>query len=94
MSERLIALKPALQMCGGISDSTRRRIEDFPKPIVLARTKSGRPCRICFIEEEILAWCAKRIRESRNESKTVRIDLEVDDHGNAALLNDLGKEKR
>jgi len=62
---RLIALEPALAMAGGISDSTRRRIPDFPRPVVLSRTRRGRPCRIAFVEAEVLAWCEARIRADR-----------------------------
>lgn len=65
---RLIALKPALAMAGGISDSTRRRTADFPRPIVLSRTRAGRPCRIAFVEAEVLAWCEARIRAHRGEA--------------------------
>jgi predicted DNA-binding transcriptional regulator AlpA len=52
-------------LAGGISDSTRRRIPDFPRPVVLSRTRSGRPCRIAFVREEVLAWCEARIAADR-----------------------------
>jgi hypothetical protein len=61
----LAPLKEALSLAGGISDSTRRRITDFPCPVVLSRTRSGRPCRIAFVREEVLAWCEARIAADR-----------------------------
>jgi predicted DNA-binding transcriptional regulator AlpA len=65
---KLASLPRTLEMAGGISDSTRRRIADFPKPIVLGRTKKGKVCRIAFVEEEVLAWCDARIRADRGET--------------------------
>ena len=62
---RLVSLGRTLEIAGGISDSTRRRIPDFPAPVVLSRTRKGRPCRIAFVEEEVLAWCEERIRAHR-----------------------------
>ena len=62
----LAPLDEALLLAGGISDSTRRRIPDFPRPIVLSRTKAGRPCRIAFVREEVLAWCEARIAADRS----------------------------
>ena len=61
----LAPLDEALRLAGGISDSTRRRIPDFPRPVVLSRTRSGRPCRIAFVREEILEWCEARIAADR-----------------------------
>ena len=57
MGRRLMSLPKALEAAGGISDSTRRRLLDFPAAVVLSRTKAGRPCRIAFVETEVLAWC-------------------------------------
>lgn len=65
---RLIALDPTLEMAGGISDSTRRRIPDFPAPIVLSRNRHGKPARIAFVEQEVLDWCERRIRAHRGEA--------------------------
>lgn len=67
---RLMSLPKALEACGGISDSTRRRLVDFPKAVVLSRTKAGRPCRIAFIEAEVLAWCEERIASHRSPAPT------------------------
>lgn len=58
-------LEETLLLAGGISDSTRRRIPDFPKPIVLSRTKTGRPARIAFVRGEVLEWVAARIASDR-----------------------------
>jgi hypothetical protein len=67
-ARRLISLKRALEMSGDISDSTRRRLPDFPAPIVLSRTKSGKPARIAFIEEEILARNERIIQTARGKA--------------------------
>ncbi len=61
----LLSLPRTLALAGGISDSTRRRISDFPRPIVLSRTRSGRPCRIAFVADEVHAWVAARIAADR-----------------------------
>lgn len=61
MGRKLRSLEWTLEAAGGISDSSRRRIPDFPAPVVLSRTRAGRPCRIAFVEDEILAWCERRI---------------------------------
>ena len=61
----LAPLSEALLLAGGISDSTRRRLRDFPAPVVLSRTRSGRPARIAFVREEVLAWCEARIAAAR-----------------------------
>ena len=47
---KLASLRRTLEMAGGISDSTRRRTPDFPQPIVLSRTRRGKPARIAFVE--------------------------------------------
>ncbi len=67
---RLTSLERTLEMAGGISNSTRRRIPDFPAPVVLSRTKAGKPCRIAFVEAEVLDWCENRIRAHRGASRT------------------------
>ena len=68
----LAPLSETLQMAGGISDSTRRRIPDFPRPVVLSRTRSGRPCRIAFVRQEVVEWCDRRIRADRDKSPEAR----------------------
>ena len=65
---RLVSLERTLEMIGGLSDSTRRRIPDFPVAVVLSRTKAGRPCRIGFVEQEVLDWVETRIRAHRGAS--------------------------
>ncbi len=58
----------ARRISGGISDSTQRRLiesGEYPKPIVLSRTRSGRPCRVAWIESEVRAWVKGRITAHR-----------------------------
>ena len=67
----LVALRPALEMVGGLSQSTIRRLiaeGRFPAPIVLSRTKSGRPCRIAFVRHELTRWVAGTIERARGTS--------------------------
>lgn len=64
----LLSLPRTLELAGGISDSTRRRIPDFPAPVVLSRTRSGHPCRIAFVESEVRAWIGRRIAAERGGS--------------------------
>lgn len=69
----LVALRPALAMVGGLSESTVRRLISegaFPRPIVLSRTKSGRPCRIAFVRSELAAWVAGAIERGRPAGAT------------------------
>jgi predicted DNA-binding transcriptional regulator AlpA len=70
MGRKLMSLPRALEAAGGISDSTRRRLPDFPEPVVLSRTKAGRPARIAFVEAEVLAWCEQRIASHRGSAPT------------------------
>lgn len=69
MSEpALVALRPALALVGGLSESTVRRLiaeGRFPKPVVLSRTRSGRPCRVAFVRGELTAWVAATIARAR-----------------------------
>ena len=62
---KLRSLRWTLAAAGGISDSTRRRIPDFPQPVVLSRTGRGKPARIAFVEDEVLGWCERRIAQHR-----------------------------
>lgn len=71
VAPRLVAPRDLRGMIGGLSDSTIRRLVDegrFPAPIVLSRTRSGRPCRVAWIEAEVRQWCAARIAEARGAS--------------------------
>jgi predicted DNA-binding transcriptional regulator AlpA len=64
----LVAPKVARAMCGGISESTLRRLiddEKFPQPVVLSRTKKGKPARIAFVRSELAAWVARAIERGR-----------------------------
>jgi predicted DNA-binding transcriptional regulator AlpA len=62
---KLLSRRAALEIAGGISDSTRRRDPDFPPPVVLSRTKSGKPARVAFILDEVLEWNERKIRADR-----------------------------
>ena len=65
---RLVKPPAAYLMCGGLSESTVRRliaVGDFPHPVVLSRDRSGRPVRVAFIEAELLEWNAKRVAADR-----------------------------
>lgn len=67
----LVALRPALAMVGGLSRSTIRRLiaeGRFPAPVVLSRTKSGRPCRIAFVRHELTQWVSRTIEQARGTS--------------------------
>jgi predicted DNA-binding transcriptional regulator AlpA len=58
-------------MCGGLSESTVRRLiaqGAFPRPIVLSRNRHGRPARVAFVYEELLAWVAARIQTDRRRT--------------------------
>ena len=65
----LISPRESRALSGGISDSTQRRLidrGDYPEPVVLSRTASGRPARVAFIKGEVLAWCRHRIEADRS----------------------------
>jgi predicted DNA-binding transcriptional regulator AlpA len=67
-SARLVKFGEALKMVGGLSESTVRRLiaaGDFPQTVVLNRDRHGRPVRVAFVESEVLAWCAARIKAHR-----------------------------
>jgi predicted DNA-binding transcriptional regulator AlpA len=56
------------QYAGGISDSTLRRLiqaGDFPAPVVLSRDSRGRPARIAFVVDELVAWVNRKIATGR-----------------------------
>ncbi len=68
---RLVPPAEARRKCGGISESTHYRLlaaGDFPKPIVLSRTRSGRAARIAFLEDELDAWIAAKVQANRGEA--------------------------
>jgi predicted DNA-binding transcriptional regulator AlpA len=69
--KRLVAPEEARHTCGGISDSTMRRLiaaNDFPKPVVLNRNRHGKPVRIAFVYGELVTWCEQRIAAARNQA--------------------------
>jgi predicted DNA-binding transcriptional regulator AlpA len=71
MDQALIAPEKAREISGGISESTQRRLieaGDYPKPIVLSRTRSGKPARIAFIVSEVQEWCQRRIAAHRGSA--------------------------
>jgi predicted DNA-binding transcriptional regulator AlpA len=69
--DALLSPSAALALSGGISDSTRRRLiaeGRYPEPIVLSRDRRGKPARVAWSENEVRAWVAARIAESRGRS--------------------------
>lgn len=67
-TQKLIGGRAARAMSGDISESTQRRLideGDYPAPVILSRTKLGRPCRVAWVESEVHAWVAKRIALAR-----------------------------
>lgn len=67
----LISPDVALEISGGISYATQRRLiiaKEYPQPIVLSRNRRGRPARIAFIESEVRAWIEEKIRANRGDS--------------------------
>jgi predicted DNA-binding transcriptional regulator AlpA len=68
----LVAMRPTQVMVGGLSESTIRRLIEagtFPQPVVLSRTKSGRPCRIAFVRAELEKWVAGAIERGRSSHR-------------------------
>ena len=68
-----VLLAPAVTcaMVGGLSEATiRRRVAsgEFPEPIVLARTRAGRPARVAWRRGDVLAWCRRQLAASRGEA--------------------------
>jgi predicted DNA-binding transcriptional regulator AlpA len=65
---RLMGLRAARQMCGDLSESSIRRLiaeGTFPRPVVLSRSRCGRPCRIAFVKAELEQWVSERIASGR-----------------------------
>lgn len=65
---RLVKIDEVVSMCGGISRSTINRMMAagaFPTPIVLSRNVTGKPARVAWIYEELLAWINARVRDHR-----------------------------
>lgn len=64
----LISPAEARRISGGISESTLRRLlaaGDYPEPIVLSRTRAGRPARIAFARAEVLERNRRLIARAR-----------------------------
>jgi predicted DNA-binding transcriptional regulator AlpA len=61
--ERFISPKELFgpERLAAISESTARRTPDFPKPVVLSRTASGKPARVAYVASEVEAWIKGRI---------------------------------
>lgn len=67
----LVKPADAYRLCGGISDSTARRMiaaGNFPAPIVLNRDRHQRPVRVAFVRSELDAWIRERIDRDRHKS--------------------------
>ena len=68
--ETLMAPADVSRACGGLSESTLRRLVragTFPRPVVLSRTRSGHPCRVAWPASDVASWIAARIAEGRQE---------------------------
>ena len=63
-AERLVRPRDAYARCA-VSESYARRDSTFPKPVILSKTRSGRPARVAFIESELEQWIAAQIRAGR-----------------------------
>jgi predicted DNA-binding transcriptional regulator AlpA len=66
--DRLLSPRAASAMSGGISASTMRRLVSagqYPRPVVLSRTRSGKPARVAYSAREVAAWVACRIAADR-----------------------------
>ena len=71
-ARQLASLPRTRALAGDLSPSTLRRLVaagEFPAPVVLSRTKAGKPCRIAWVEEEVLVWCANRTLANRGEAR-------------------------
>lgn len=65
---RLLSFADASRACGGLSESSlRRRIADkrFPSPVVLSRTKKGKPARVAFVASEVEQAISEMIAAAR-----------------------------
>lgn len=65
---RLVKPAAAYELCGGISESTARRLMaagEFPRPVVLSRDRHGRPVRVAFVHAELMEFCRRRIEADR-----------------------------
>jgi predicted DNA-binding transcriptional regulator AlpA len=65
---RLVAPAEARKLCGGISESTIRRLVAqgaFPKPITLSRNRRGQAARIAWVYDELVTWVRDRIAADR-----------------------------
>jgi hypothetical protein len=67
MADRLISPRRLFGPDGKapFSESTARRTPGFPKPIVISRTKSGKPARVAYVESEVDAFIASLIAQAR-----------------------------
>lgn len=62
---RLVSPRVACEMyAGGVSYMTVRRLiraGEFPQPVVLSRDRNGKPARVAFVVEELVAWAERKI---------------------------------
>ena len=66
-TDTLLSPAEARRISGGLSASSIARLVSagaYPKPIVLSRSRSGKPARIAWSEREVRAWVAARIRDA------------------------------
>lgn len=66
---QLLGVRATKAMVGDLSYSTIMRrvaLGTFPKPVVLGRSKSGRPTRCAWVKSEIVTWCKEQIQQSRS----------------------------
>jgi predicted DNA-binding transcriptional regulator AlpA len=67
----LLDITETSRIAAGLSEATiLRRVKagTFPPPVVVARTKSGRPCRRAWVRGEVLAWCRRSIAADRGHA--------------------------
>ena len=72
MVERLLSYAETRRACGGLSESSIRRLVAegrFPRPVVLSRTKSGRAARVAFVSSEVEAVVADIIEKARGKGE-------------------------
>jgi predicted DNA-binding transcriptional regulator AlpA len=66
--DRLLSPRAASAMSGDLSASTMRRLVtagQYPRPVVLSRTRGGKPARIAYSAREVATWVARKIAADR-----------------------------
>jgi predicted DNA-binding transcriptional regulator AlpA len=70
VDDDLVKPADAYRLCGGLSESTIRRLiaaNAFPRPITLNRDRHGRPVRVAFLRSELHAWIRARVTADRGD---------------------------